>query len=177
MKGTTVRSCFLVQVRVCYERPVTRSLPLILPIRCSHGCQNLPVLPSRRTPPAPNASHAIISSTAHLPARSPFEPRTTDSEVGLEMGANTRAVLRLFTHHLLVSTTRARLVNKTIDDTYGDPITGRAPVYLPNGCWNSQNCFGCVINPNASLPFDGTWSAATYHSGQNDLDITFSFTG
>ena len=120
---------------------------------------------SRRTRPAPNASHAIISSTAQLPARSHFEPRTTDSVVGLEMGANTRTVLRLFTHHLLVSTTRASLVNKTIDDTYCNPITGRTPVYLPNGRWNGQNRSGCAIDPNASLPFDGTWSAATYHSG------------
>ena len=75
-----------------------------------------------------------------------------------------RAVLGLFTL-LLVCTTRAFLVNRTIDDTNGDPITRLTPVYLPKGPWNGQNCTSCAINPNASLAFDGTWSAATYNPG------------
>lgn len=38
--------------------------------------------------PVPNASHVIVSRTAHIPAWSPFEPRTTDT-FGLGMGAHT----------------------------------------------------------------------------------------
>ena len=88
-----------------------------------------------------------------------------------------RAVLGLFTLLLLVCTTRAGLVNRTIDDTNGDPTNGRTPVYLPNGPWNGPNCTGCAINPSPSLAFDGTWSAATYNPGLNNMNITFSFIG
>ena len=88
-----------------------------------------------------------------------------------------RAVLGLFTLLLFVCTTQAVLVNRTIDDTYGDPTTGQIPVYQPNGPWNGANCSGCAINPSPSLAFDGTWSAATYNPGLKNINITFSFTG
>ena len=88
-----------------------------------------------------------------------------------------RAVLGPFTLLLLVCTTRALLVNRTIDDTNGDPTTGLKPIYLPNGPWNGASCSGCAINPNQSLAFDGTWSAATYNPGLKNMNITFSFIG
>ncbi|KAF8711510.1 hypothetical protein AX14_013227 [Amanita brunnescens Koide BX004] len=88
-----------------------------------------------------------------------------------------RAALGLFTLLLLVCTTRAVLVNRTIDDTNGDPTTGLRPIYLPNGPWNGVSCSNCAINPNASLAFDKTWSAATYNPGLKNMNITFSFTG
>ncbi|KAF8350376.1 hypothetical protein F5887DRAFT_1208434 [Amanita rubescens] len=78
---------------------------------------------------------------------------------------------------LLVCTTQAVLVNRTIDDTYGDNITGQKPVYQPNGPWHGVECSDCATNPNASLAFDGTWTAATYHPVINNMNITFSFTG
>ena len=90
-----------------------------------------------------------------------------------------RAALGLFTL-LLVCTTGAHLVNRTIDDTNGDPTTGLKPIYLPNGPWNGPSCTGCAIqvNPNASMAFDGTWTAASYNPGLiNNVNITFSFTG
>ena len=88
-----------------------------------------------------------------------------------------RAVLGLYTLPFLVCTTWAPLVNRTIDDTKGDLTTGRTPVYLPNGPWNGQSCSGCAINPDPSLAFDGTWSAATYNPSLNNINITFSFIG
>ncbi|KAF8334498.1 hypothetical protein F5887DRAFT_892651 [Amanita rubescens] len=88
-----------------------------------------------------------------------------------------RTVLALLTLLLFVCTTQAVLVNRTIDDTYGDGVTGQVPVYQPNGAWNGVNCSGCLYNPNKSLAFDGTWSAATYNPGLNNMNITFSFTG
>jgi hypothetical protein len=88
-----------------------------------------------------------------------------------------RAVLGLFALLLLVCTTRARLINRTIDDTNGDSTTGLKPVYLPNGLWYGPNCTNCPIDPSPSFAFDKTWSAATYHPFLNNMNITFSFTG
>ncbi|KAF8350378.1 hypothetical protein F5887DRAFT_938908 [Amanita rubescens] len=88
-----------------------------------------------------------------------------------------RAILGFFALLLLVRTTQAVLVNRTIDDTNGDSTTGRVPIYQPGGSWNGASCSGCAINPNQSLAFDGTWSAVTYNPGLNNTNITFSFTG
>jgi len=89
-----------------------------------------------------------------------------------------RAVLGFFTLLLLICTTQAVLINRTIDDTNGDSTTGQVPVYQPgNGAWNGASCSGCAINPSPSLAFDGTWSAVTYNPGLNSTNITFSFTG
>lgn len=86
-----------------------------------------------------------------------------------------RVALVLF---LASSTTRAALVNRTIDDTFGDSVTGQRPVYLPTSPWAGSNCTTCAIVPNKALAFDGTWTAATYNPNFfNNMNITFSFTG
>lgn len=87
-----------------------------------------------------------------------------------------RIILTLLTL-LLVCTTQAVLVNRSIDDTYGDNVTGQVPVYQPNGAWNGVNCSGCFIVPNKSLAFDETWAYGSYNPGLNNINITFSFTG
>jgi hypothetical protein len=86
-----------------------------------------------------------------------------------------RVVLVLF---LALSMPRAALVNRTIDDTFGDSVTGQTPVYLPTTPWAGPSCTTCAIVPNKSLAFDGTWTAATYNPNLfNNMNITFSFTG
>lgn len=60
-----------------------------------------------------------------------------------------RIVLALLTC-LLVCTTQAVLVNRTIDYTYSDNITGQLPIYQPNGAWNGVNCSCCLYNPDKS---------------------------
>ena len=54
--------------------------------------------------------------------------------------------------------------NQTIDDTLGDLVTGIRPIYSPSeGVWEDATCKGCAIQPDPSLAFDGTWTAATYN--------------
>ncbi|EPT00090.1 hypothetical protein FOMPIDRAFT_1123150 [Fomitopsis schrenkii] len=58
---------------------------------------------------------------------------------------------------LLVS---ASATNRTIDDTYGDPVTQFQVAYTAN--WNpGQSCTGCAVQPDPSQAFDGTWHDTT----------------
>ena len=58
------------------------------------------------------------------------------------------------------------LVNRTIDDFYGDSVTGALPVYSPSDGWTSGNtCVGCRFNSSiadVNKTFDKTWHDATY---------------
>ena len=92
-----------------------------------------------------------------------------------------RAALHLLALLLLVCTTRAGLVNISIDDTYGDLTTGLKPIYQPTGSpWYGPGCSGSScgsISPSASSAFDATWTAASYTSSLGNMSITLSFTG
>ncbi|KAG6812414.1 hypothetical protein H0H92_002990 [Tricholoma furcatifolium] len=73
----------------------------------------------------------------------------------------------------------AASVNRTIDDTYGDSVTGAKPSYLPtsSSVWQGPSCTGCYIQPDPDEAFDRTWTAATYNPGLGSMSIEFSFTG
>ncbi|PFH51666.1 hypothetical protein AMATHDRAFT_141958 [Amanita thiersii Skay4041] len=73
----------------------------------------------------------------------------------------------------------ARLVNRTIDDSLGDPVTGFRPIFLPTkpGVWEDQTCKGCFIQPDRGRAFNGTWTAATYHPELKHISITLEFPG
>jgi hypothetical protein len=50
---------------------------------------------------------------------------------------------------LLAGISRAILTNRTIDDQYGDKLTGLLPQYSPSGVWNQGNgCVPCAIRPD-----------------------------
>ncbi|KAF9469396.1 hypothetical protein BDZ94DRAFT_1303868 [Collybia nuda] len=70
-------------------------------------------------------------------------------------------------------------VNRTIDDTVGDSVTGQRPVYLPQtiGVWEDATCKGCAIQPDKVQAFKGTWTAATYNPGLESMSVEFSFKG
>ncbi|KAF9065722.1 hypothetical protein BDP27DRAFT_1158811, partial [Rhodocollybia butyracea] len=70
-------------------------------------------------------------------------------------------------------------VNRSIDDTFGDSVTGQKPVFLPTtpGVWANQSCTGCAIHPPTSEAFDGTYTATTYNSTLGYISITFDFIG
>lgn len=70
-------------------------------------------------------------------------------------------------------------VNRTIDDTNGDSVTGAKPIYLPRtgGVWAGPECGGCAIQPDPNLAFDRTWTAATYHPQLGLTEIELAFTG
>ncbi|KIK61852.1 hypothetical protein GYMLUDRAFT_165570 [Collybiopsis luxurians FD-317 M1] len=69
-------------------------------------------------------------------------------------------------------------VNRSIDDTLGDSVTGQRPSYLPTtGVWEDDLCKTCALQPPASSAFAGTYTAATYNPGLKNISITFEFTG
>ncbi|EJD06284.1 uncharacterized protein FOMMEDRAFT_166512 [Fomitiporia mediterranea MF3/22] len=99
--------------------------------------------------------------------------------------------IKLFLHHLLtplsdvhkdmsllliliaslLSTGLTKLVNVTIDDTYGDPITGNQIVYSPSSAWQQGNgCGPCTAKPSpSSNAWMGTWHDATFNP--NDTSV------
>ncbi|KAI0830829.1 hypothetical protein BC628DRAFT_1336777 [Trametes gibbosa] len=97
---------------------------------------------------------------------------------------------------LPVLSSTAALINRTIDDTYGDTITHTFPVYEPAEAWSrSDACQSCYIYPdNRQRPpiplgagaavdtayvFNSTWHDTTYLAGNGSrpYTITVNFTG
>lgn len=71
----------------------------------------------------------------------------------------------------------AAQTNRTIDDHYGDSVTGVVPIYASS--WNyGPSCPGCRVQPNPELVFDQSWHDATAHPGQSEPQtVTLTFTG
>jgi hypothetical protein len=73
------------------------------------------------------------------------------------------------------------LVNRTIDDQFGDPTTGVMPTYHPEANWTQvTNCSGCWAKLDRTLLFNGTCHDSTYFPGVGDQTphtMTFSFYG
>ena len=77
-------------------------------------------------------------------------------------------------HH----TAFAILVNRTIDDQFGDPIAGTYPTYSPAEDWQpGANCSDCSIRPDVTKAFDGTWHDSTYYPGDAPRTVTVTFSG
>ncbi|KAJ7625524.1 hypothetical protein FB45DRAFT_921658 [Roridomyces roridus] len=70
----------------------------------------------------------------------------------------------------------AVVTNRTIDDTYGDPITGFMPFYAPASQWNPTNCTGCFVQPDPSQLFNGTRHDTTSNDGTSSLTLQFTGT-
>ncbi|KAF5373814.1 hypothetical protein D9758_000975 [Tetrapyrgos nigripes] len=72
-----------------------------------------------------------------------------------------------------------RISNRTIDDTFGDSVSHRTPVFLSEtlAVWDDRSCSGCAIQPDKALAFNGTWTAATYSPGVGTISVMFNFTG
>lgn len=69
----------------------------------------------------------------------------------------------------------AMRINRTIDDTYGDSITGLQVVYSG---WNTgQLCPGCAVQPDASATFEGSWHDTTSWNGDAPPSATMRFNG
>ena len=91
-----------------------------------------------------------------------------------------RLGLTLFT--FFVGWTRALLVNRTIDDKFGDSVTGQVPQYIPDGVWDQgDECAGCHAQPDRTQVHNGTWHDATYDSQDPSFSTPqsarFEFTG
>ena len=82
-------------------------------------------------------------------------------------------LLLLFLAHLSMSG------SVTIDDEYGDESDRRHVTYSPpDTYWTlGTQCTDCVLHPNVSLAFDGTWHDSTYHGQGLPPSMTFLFDG
>ncbi|KAJ7058742.1 hypothetical protein C8F01DRAFT_1370943 [Mycena amicta] len=79
---------------------------------------------------------------------------------------------------LLCTVVQGLAVNRTIDDTRGDSVTGQAVQFLPGTVWfTSTTCAGCASVPDASLSADNTWTAALYLASIGSISVTMKFSG
>ncbi|KAF5332931.1 hypothetical protein D9758_015968 [Tetrapyrgos nigripes] len=75
--------------------------------------------------------------------------------------------------------TSAVLMNRTVDDTFGD---GQGTTIQYQGVWNNANCSTCVAKPtqapgDPSVPvYDQTWHDGQYHGG-DPLTASLTFNG
>lgn len=71
--------------------------------------------------------------------------------------------------------------NITIDDHYGDAVTGVSPVYCSDtdSRWNfGPACSSCALKPDADKLFMGTWHDCTAKSSDHATqNVTLTFTG
>ena len=82
----------------------------------------------------------------------------------------------------LVGLGACSMVNRTIDDKYGDEVTHQVPIYTPSRGWTEgSGCNGCGINVASGVdphgPFNGTWHDTTVHLHDPPHTIALNFTG
>ena len=76
----------------------------------------------------------------------------------------------------------ASLVNTTIDDKFGDAVSGALPTYTPPQLWNqSPGCSVCTITTpevDVNQVFRGTWHDGYHGSNDSpDFNVSVSFSG
>ncbi|TFK47778.1 hypothetical protein OE88DRAFT_741004 [Heliocybe sulcata] len=78
-----------------------------------------------------------------------------------------------------ISAAGATLMNRTIDDQYGDEGSGVLPTYSPPSVWyQGNNCTSCIIQPDPNQAYMKTWHQATRQSSSDDPPvISLSFSG
>ncbi|KAH9922999.1 hypothetical protein B0H21DRAFT_701362 [Amylocystis lapponica] len=74
----------------------------------------------------------------------------------------------------------ASLQNVTVDDTYGDPLTGEMFVYAPTAEWSiGQDCSSCTAHVDANDAYNGTWhdNSAFEATNNHPSNASISFNG
>lgn len=70
----------------------------------------------------------------------------------------------------------AALVNVTVDDKYGDPLTGAPVMYFPPGTWIDATlpCSSCTAHPDSNQTLNETLHTNTFIStdGRNATTLT-----
>ena len=71
----------------------------------------------------------------------------------------------------------AQPTNRTIDDQWGDSVTGALPVYSAG--WNyGPDCTVCQVVPSQSMAFENTWHDTTSTiPNTSGHSVTLGFTG
>lgn len=94
--------------------------------------------------------------------------------------ARLRLIVLALSLTLLPHLAWAAIVNRTIDDSSGDSLTGLKPEFLPknvSGLWKDQTCSDCRINPDVRLAFGNSYTAATYSPQLGRMSIVIPFNG
>ncbi|KAJ7144948.1 hypothetical protein C8R43DRAFT_891036, partial [Mycena crocata] len=69
-------------------------------------------------------------------------------------------------------------VNRTIDDQFGDSISGVRPTYSPASSWSpNSSCNGCLLHPDPALAFNHTWHDSSQFPGTSPVSLTLEFVG
>ncbi|KAJ6630236.1 hypothetical protein B0H10DRAFT_1774812, partial [Mycena sp. CBHHK59/15] len=68
--------------------------------------------------------------------------------------------------------------NRTIDDEYGDSVSGVRPTYKPDAFWSlNSSCDGCQVHPDPALAFSGTWHDSSQFPAEAPVSLTLNFVG
>ncbi|KAJ7749562.1 hypothetical protein DFH07DRAFT_555138 [Mycena maculata] len=69
-------------------------------------------------------------------------------------------------------------LNRTIDDEFGDSVSGALPTYRPDYYWNvGTSCTICEVHPDPTLAFNHTWHDTSQLPGHAPVSVTLDFVG
>ncbi|KAJ7491078.1 hypothetical protein FB451DRAFT_630759 [Mycena latifolia] len=69
-------------------------------------------------------------------------------------------------------------LNRTIDDEFGDSVSGVQPTYRPASFWSlDSSCDGCVLHADPKLAFNHTWHDSSQLPGTAPVSLTLDFVG
>ncbi|KAJ7210424.1 hypothetical protein GGX14DRAFT_363358 [Mycena pura] len=91
-----------------------------------------------------------------------------------------QAAISTFVLYLLTQATQsaAAISQRTIDDTFGDSVSGALPSYAPADNFSpNSDCSNCEFHPDPESAFKGTWHDSTQLPGGPAVSVTVSFTG
>ncbi|KAJ7694652.1 hypothetical protein B0H17DRAFT_1199171 [Mycena rosella] len=77
-----------------------------------------------------------------------------------------------------VALSTSTLVNRTIDDTKGDSVSGLLPIYSPPAQFSpNSNCPTCKVRLDPARVFDGTWHDSSQLRDGPPVSVALSFNG
>ncbi|KAK0506422.1 hypothetical protein EDD18DRAFT_1342731 [Armillaria luteobubalina] len=97
----------------------------------------------------------------------------------VRLASSMRLLLSLLLLALFLSSTLAALVNVTVDDQNGDPITQDTISYTPADAWTvSSACNNCFAPVDSSQAWDQTWHVGKFNNESTAvLQASYTFSG
>ncbi|KAJ7494419.1 hypothetical protein B0H11DRAFT_935677 [Mycena galericulata] len=70
-------------------------------------------------------------------------------------------------------------INRTIDDQFGDSVSGVLPTYRPSAYWKpGTSCADCEVHADPAMAFDHTWRDSSQLPGQGGpVSLSLDFVG
>ncbi|KAJ7891331.1 hypothetical protein B0H14DRAFT_1072905 [Mycena olivaceomarginata] len=92
-----------------------------------------------------------------------------------------RTCFRPFVCFLIDASLPPVISNRTIDDQFGDSVSGALPSYSPVSfqVWNVGASCGdkCAVHPDPALAFNHTWHDNSQFPGKAPVSVSLQFTG